>query len=107
MMETDQTSLPPLWQVIYDEAVRGHHLLFSVKDVGSFTTPNLQEPHVELSVAQTDTICQMALRLLRCVDLESMRIVIANCDDATRKGMFAIYGRFIESWQTHLKTNLH
>ena len=30
-------NLPPLWQVIYQEAVRGHHLLFRKVDIERFT----------------------------------------------------------------------
>lgn len=65
------TNLPPLWQVIYQEAVRGHHLLFNRHDVEQFDRePSSLDKGAELQIPEeVETI---VLHIVECSDLQSM-----------------------------------
>lgn len=99
------SSMPPLWEVIYQEAVRGHHLLFRRADVEMFDTVSEQEAVYD--EAMSDEIEMIVLKVLACNELQEMVRVIDSQLLATRRSLFAFYKRSLWLWSNHVKSQLN
>lgn len=97
--------LPPLWQVIYHEAIRGHHLLFHPLDVARFEQERYV-PGEDLSTLymKLETVC---IRLMECSDLAAMTKIIDNLHSDDRRRLYDLYQRAIKVWNIHVKSSLH
>ena len=101
-------NLPPLWQVIYQEAMRGHHLLFRRDDVETYealdaATTDSRNYDIELS----DELEIAVLKVVGCADLSAMVKVIDTLPGTTRRALYQFYKRALWIWRNYVKDNLH
>jgi hypothetical protein len=99
-------NLPPLWQVIYQEAIRGHHLLFRRGDVERYEAATRVED-LWSDQAITDELELVTLRLVGCADLQAMIRVIDGLADGTRQSLYMMYRRVLWMWRNYIKDQLN
>lgn len=101
-----ETNLPPLWQVIYQEAVRGHHLLFNRHDVEQFDQELVPlEKSAELQIP--DEVETIVLHIVECADLQSMVKVIDRQPVRLRRSLYQLYKRVLWMWRHYVKDQLN
>lgn len=96
--------LPPLWQVIYYEAIRGHHLLFKRDDVAIFEAENEAIWSDDLLDEQIE---RLLLRLIASPDLQSMIKIIDAQTLTTRQSLFNVYLRVLWIARNFIKSQLN
>lgn len=99
-------ALPPLWEVIYQEAIRGHHLLFKKSDVEQFES----EMHdVEFWSVEDDALDLelTALKVMSCYDLQAMVKMIDSLAIFKRRQLFSFYKRALLMWGQYVKSHLN
>ncbi len=99
--------LPPLWQVIYSEGIRGNHLLFDKLEVEAFDrTRQLTLTHRMTADGDTTPsethLEDVVLQLTCCADLSSMIKVVSAQNFETKANLFQLYLRTLDLWK-----NLH
>lgn len=99
------SNLPPLWEVIYQEAVRGHHLLFRREDVEQFDAIIEQEAVYDDML--TDEIEMIVLKVMACSELNEMVKLIDSQAHASRRALFAFYKRSLWLWSNYMKAQLN
>jgi len=100
------SELPPTWQVIYQEGIRGNHILFSPADLERFALIPANHLDFKDSADSLDTE-EAAFRVMTAASYEEMSETIAAEEFEVRMQIFHIYQRLISVWSTYLKTNLH
>ena len=98
--------LPPTWQVIYQEAIRGNHILFSPEDLRKFDVISVRSID-QLDSEEALKIEEAAFRVMTASNYEEMSETIAGADFEIRLQIFQVYKRLISVWSSYLKTNLH
>ncbi len=101
-------NLPPLWQVIYQEAIRGHHLLFRRTDVDQFDA-DMRSESAEMwaSEALSDELEIIVLKLIGSSELKDMVGVIDALANETRQNLYVFYRRVLWMWRNYVKDNLN
>lgn len=104
-----ETALPPLWEVIYQEAIRGHHLLFKRIDVERYdnSLDDSSDQTSWLDSALTDELELIALKIIGASDLQGMIRVIDALADGQRRDLYRFYRRILWMWQHYVKTRLN
>ncbi|MBM4251057.1 MAG: hypothetical protein FJ146_03725 [Deltaproteobacteria bacterium] len=97
--------LPPLWQVIYQEAMRGHHLLFQRSDVELFES--LKSTYELTELASLSHIEENVMEILCCHDLDSMVRVIDAMPIGQRHLLFVLYQRALKLWRSYSKEHMN
>ena len=98
--------LPPLWQVIYQESMRGHHLLFRPVDTERYEM--LAERDESWSSDElTDEMERIAMRLVACPDLQAMVRIIDGLPDNTRRSLYVFYKRLLWVFQNYVKRHMN
>jgi hypothetical protein len=98
--------LPPTWQVIYQEGIRGNHILFSKDDVSSFReNSDLVDFSDESEISEV--VADAAYEVMTAASFPAMTEIIDQCDAEVRRGLFRIYQRCVLLWSQHLKISLH
>jgi hypothetical protein len=100
------TNLPPLWQIIYQEAVRGHHILFNRLDVERYDRELSPLPS-NFNLDIPEEVELIVLHLVECPDLQSMVRVIDRQPDRLRKCLYQLYQRVIWMWCHYVKNQLN
>ena len=98
------SELPPLWEVIYQEAMRGHHLLFQRNDVEIFENQVRDDWYQEES---SEEIELLVLKVLGCSELGEMVKVIDTTSIDARRRLFAFYKRSLLLWSNYSKSRLN
>lgn len=100
------SNLPPLWQVIYQEAIRGHHLLFRKQDVELFSNdrPNHNK---EVDDSWSDDIEPVILDLLHASDLQEMIDCIDDLQLVQRRQLFRLYKHALWIWSHYVKSQMN
>jgi hypothetical protein len=104
--QMQDSRLPPLWQVIYNEGIRGNHILFQRQDVLFFESQPLQLAEFEDSL-QTDAMQRIVVQLIACPDLSSMADIIDSLSQDIKQSVYTVYKRMISTWGSHLKLVLN
>lgn len=100
--------LPPLWQVIYQEAMRGHHLLFNRQDAERYETELMHESaEMWASEAMTDELEMIVLKIIGCAELKDMVKVIDGLGEETRQNLYVFYRRVLWMWRNYVKERLN
>lgn len=99
-------NLPPLWQVIYQEAIRGHHLLFSPADVQRFDR-DAETTDAGIDTEFTEELELVALRLVECSELQAMVNVIDAMELTSRRNLYFMYRRVLWMWRNYVKEQLN
>ena len=100
-----ETELPPLWQVIYQEAIRGHHLLFKRTDVELFETILMNAHTADYSVFES--LEEIVVNLVSSNDLNTMIQIIDELPITQRHSLFLFYQRALWIWKNYSKDQLN
>ena len=88
--------LPPLWRVIFQEAMRGHHLLFS--------KPVLLAIESETNTdTPSETMEEFCVHLFAAPDLKSIKSMISFLPTHEQKQLFGIYLNLMQSFREENK----
>jgi len=94
-------NLPQQFQVIYDEAIRGKHILFP-----SAVIPELQcRCPKETSLAHIEAV-EVITDLIKCPDIPTMINLIKKLSVDVMRVIFHTYLHFVDSWSYKLKTEI-
>ncbi len=93
--------LPPLWRVIFQEAMRGHHMLFSKSLLQSMSGVTLMDGEA------TESLEEFCVHLFAAPDLKSIRTMISFLPQDEQKQLFLIYLKLMQSLREENKTSLH
>ncbi len=99
-------NLPPTWQVIYQEAIRGNHILFSKGDLAAFNE-NSDLTNLERDLDVASQVSELAYQVLTAPSFPAMTEIIDRGSFEIRHGLFKLYQRYIALWTSHLKISLH
>lgn len=106
MSNYHDANLPPLWQVIYQEAIRGHHLLFRKEDVELFSNDRLKSS-AEIDDSWSDDIEPVVMDLLYASDLQEMVDRIDDLELLQRRQLFRLYKHALWIWSHFVKTQMN
>ena len=100
------SNLPPLWQVIYQEAIRGHHLLFQKQDIERF---GLEETSTTTQIddSWSDDLEPVVLDLLHASDLGEMVDLIDDLAISQRRQLFRLYKHALWICSHYIKSQMH
>jgi hypothetical protein len=93
--------LPPLWRVIFQEAMRGHHILFSKTLLQSITNEMVLDGEAKESLEE------FCVHLFAAPDLKSIRTMISFLPQDEQKQLFVIYLKMMQSLREENKSSLH
>ncbi|WP_141730793.1 hypothetical protein [Oligoflexus tunisiensis] len=93
--------LPPLWRVIFQEAMRGHHLLFSKSILKSIADDTILDGETRESLEE------FCVHLFAAPDLKSIRTMISFLPQAEQKQLFVIYLKLMQTLKEENKSSLH
>lgn len=93
--------LPPLWRVIFQEAMRGHHILFSKSVLQSIPED------MKLSGDCKESLEEFCVHLFAAPDLKSIRTMISFLPLDEQKQLFVIYLNMMQSLRQENKSSLH
>ena len=95
--------LPPLWRVIFQEAMRGHHLLFAKSIAQDF-----EENSDILNPAVTnESLEEFCVHLFAAPDLKTIRSMIGFLPLSEQKQLFAIYLNMMKSLRQEHKEQMN
>ena len=95
--------LPPLWRVIFQEAMRGHHLLFSKSIVQAFDdNSDLLNPAVP-----NESLEEFCVHLFAAPDLKTIRSMINFLPVIEQRQLFAIYLNMMKSLRLEHKEQMN
>jgi len=102
-----EISLPPLWQVIYHEAMRGHHILFDKEKV-SYLEETLQKiiPSLTFEVPH-NTVVETAITVMRLNSLSEMREYLNKLPDDFYHFFYRTYLYLLENMRFYVKSQLN
>lgn len=100
-------NLPPLWQVIYQEAVRGHHLLFCKQDVELFSSETQTHKSQSVDDSWSEALEPVVLDILSASDLQTMVKRIDSLELSLRRQLFALYKYVLWIWSQYVKTQMN
>ena len=91
--------LPPLWRIIFQEAMRGNHLLFS----RSLVSEALLNSKIEVQ----DDLVEFCVHLYAAPDLKTIQAMIKLLPRHEQIQLFHIYLRQMESIRSENKASLN
>lgn len=101
-----ETNLPPLWQVLYQEAIRGHHLLFKKADIERYeSVPWAAQTAVTVDIGEE--LEQIVMELLSCSDLTPMIDIIEALEDDERQVLYRLYQYALAMMSQYVRTQLN
>jgi hypothetical protein len=95
--------LPPLWSVIYEEAVRGNHVLFDASDIEAFQkdpTPHYDDAEIAWVVTY---IAQQTVK----TSLIELQRAVRELPEVKRGLVFILYMNAIQYFTAQLKRSLN
>ena len=98
--------LPPLWQLIYQEAILANHLLFDPCDLLIIEDDQGQK-ETELAAYEMDELIDTVIGIIHCSDLTSMKKIILTLPVSKKKALFKIYKNALISAGFMIKRNLN
>ena len=99
--------LPPLWRVIYQEAVRGHHVLFDHVPHGKYSARSLTLSRPGISSGITENLQKAIGSILKAHSITEMKLIIRRLNRQEKDILFFMYERAIRKWQQQLKASLN
>ena len=92
--------LQPMWSMLYNEGIRGNHLLFSKDDLEMFESDSDVNNNKYLSENGNDPLLQEILfQLICCSDLRSMINLLKDQSYDIKKQTFGFYLRTLDHWK--------
>lgn len=99
-------NIPPLWQVIYQEAIRGNHLLFDKAECEIFENERLSF-RMSWNELVNEEIEDIITHLAGCADLREMMDIIDGQSLENRKTLYFLYIELLVIWKHYLKDQLN
>lgn len=99
--------LPPLWRVIYQEAIRGHHVLFDHIPQSSYGARTLTLGRPGAQSGLSENILETIADIIKSSSITEMKEIINKLSRQEREVLFFIYQRAIRQWQNKLKSTLN
>ena len=106
--------LPQIWHVIYEEGIRGNHILFQDADLIAFRQAMAQgksnwttELNGDISEKIEEKIEVQAIRLLRLNNIDIIRRRVHLMPQDEKLALFIIYQCGLELWGSALKRSLN
>ena len=97
--------LPPLWEVVYQEAIRGHHLLFSKLEIANFESDRFKP--VLMTEEESDQLADLVTAIAHCSDLQSMLDMIEAQSEPARYALYNLYKKMLSVWGDYRKQLLN
>lgn len=98
--------LPMVWRVIYNEAIRGNHILFDTEDLKAIDE-YYQSAQFKLKPENKPIMARFAVRFFGSSDFSEMKGLIKGLTLEQKAVALILYRRSISVWNNWLKTNLH
>ncbi len=98
----EQLGMPLLWQLIYQEAMRGNHLLFDREDLLRFES----EASPILSADDQKT-SDFVYSIFENHDLTSIQTQISQLSFGQKRRVHQVYRRFLDRWRFQLKQGMN
>ncbi len=96
--------LPPLWRIIFQEAMRGNHLIFSrsVQNECFEDTVRFSE-----NLANDETLADFCVHLYSAPDLKTIKSMISLLPKIEQKQLFHVYLRQMQSLREENKMSMN
>ena len=100
--------LPQIWHVIYEEGIRGNHILFQDADLIAFRRAMAQGNWAaQMNGDLTEKIEAQAIKLLRLNNIDIIRRRVHMLPQDEKLALFMIYQCGIGLWGSALKRSLN
>lgn len=90
--------LTPLWSMLYNEGIRGNHILFSKNDLKTFKEEKLDQNELK-KLSESEKFEDTMYQILCCPDYRSMTKVIDSQEKQAKHLIYTFYMRTLD----HLK----
>ena len=98
--------LPMVWRVVYNEAIRGNHILFEAEDMKAIEE-FYHSPEFKLKPENNTPMAKFAVKFFGSSDFREMKRLIKDLPLDQKVVALILYRRSISVWQDWLKRNLH
>jgi hypothetical protein len=95
--------LSPTFDVIYQEAVRGNHILFRPSDVSNWSSLGKKLPSTDI----LDEVSEVFSELFRKASFREMCDSIDRLSESARYWLFRLYMNFIESLKIEVRASFN
>jgi hypothetical protein len=99
-------ALPPLWEVVYQEGIRGNHFLFAQNDLRAFEDALCGQAIIGEGFG-TRGVEELVIPILESANLQEIRKILSTLTFEQKLDLFVLYKRALEFWGFHLKTVLN
>lgn len=97
--------LPEIWHVVYEEGIRGNHILFENIEI-ALTDRQTKRALNDWDTYFAKTIENRAVTLLRLNNIEVIKKEILALPSDERAALFLVYRYSLDLWQSALKRYL-
>jgi hypothetical protein len=98
--------LPMIWRVVYNEAIRGNHILFDADDIKAIED-YYHSPSFKLSSDNSGAMARFAVKFFGSSDFGEMKSLFKSLTLEQKAVALILYRRSISVWKDWLKRNLH
>lgn len=95
--------LPPLWRVIFQEAMRGNHIIFPRSLVAAYQDLSWEMTRFQAS----HSLEEFCVHLFAAPDLKTIRSMVRLLPGDEQKQLFLIYLRTMQTIREENKNHLH
>ena len=99
-------ALPPLWEVVYQEGIRGNHFLFTQDDLRAFEDALCGQALIGEGFGSRG-VEELVIPILESANLQEIRKILSSLTFDQKLDLFVLYKRALEFWGFHLKTVLN
>lgn len=98
--------LPEVWHLIYEEGIRGNHILFQDQDLNLIRLA-MARGNLDWSNDFGQSIEDRAVSLLRLNNIDTIRRRVSQMSDDEKLGIYLVYQCGLELWTSALKRTLN
>jgi hypothetical protein len=98
--------LPMVWRVVYNEAIRGNHILFDAADLLAIET-FYRTPDFRINPENSKDMTKFAVKFFGSSDFRAIKSMVKELTLEQKVIAFVLYRRSINDWQAWLKRNLN
>jgi hypothetical protein len=98
--------LPMVWRVIYNEAIRGNHILFEAEDIKAIEE-YYHSPEFKLRSENSGPMARFAVKFFGSSDFHEMKSLFKALTLEQKAVALILYRRSINVWKDWLKRNLN
>lgn len=102
----ENVSLPATFNVIYQEGIRGNHILFNEEDIARFSDRRLGSRTLE-NDRNAEQVEEIFYSILMSSSYSEMQEIISKQEFIMKRKIFQLYLRFVSQWSEYLKKSLN